>query len=275
MISNRPPGQLFDRYLRVLDIEPKPPSLAALSELIESQMARVPFENISKLYFKKSLGFCGLIEFERYLDGIESNHFGGTCYTTNYRFYRLLEYLGYDMTLCGADMSNPDVHLVSMARLDGREYIVDVGYAAPFTMPLPRDLTEDYIIEHGEDRYVLKPRDKAGRSLLEMYRDGKFRHGYIAKPEARKIEEFNAVIADSFSPEATFMNAVLLTRYWPGRSISIRNLSVIEVDGRNIRISPLAGRKELTEAIEAHFGIVPAISAEAIGEIKAFGDAWD
>jgi arylamine N-acetyltransferase len=246
-----------------------------LRELIEAQMARVPFENISKLYYRKRIGLCGVVNFERFLEGMERDNFGGTCYTTNYYFNLLLKFLGYDIRLCGADMSHPDVHLVSMARLDGCEFMVDIGYAAPFTMPLPRDLGEDFIIEHGEDRYILRPQDAVGRSRMDMYRDGQYRHGYVAKPEAREIGQFAGVIAQSFSEEATFMNAVLLTRHWPGGSISIRNLSVVEVEGAGTRITPLSGREELIGAIEEHFGIAPAISAEAIGEIRAFKDAWD
>jgi len=265
---------LFERYLRILGIEQKPPEFNGLNELVQAQMARVPFENISKLYYKKRLRLRGLIDFERYLDGIERYHFGGTCYANNYYFHLLLKYLGYDIWLCGADMTNPDVHLLSMARLDSREYIIDVGYAAPFTMPLPRDLAMDFSIEHGEDCYVLKPRHKSGRSRMEMFRNGQPFHGYVAKPEPRKIEEFAGVIADSFSDKATFMNAIMLVKFWPGKSLAIRNLSVVETDGNGARSRPLSGRNKLIGEIERLFGIDSEIAAEAIGEIRKFGDAW-
>lgn len=67
-------------------------------------------------------------------------------------------------------MSNPDVHLVSMVNVDEREYLVDVGYAAPFLSPLPRDLATDFIIVLGRDFYVLKPQDAQGSSRMELYR---------------------------------------------------------------------------------------------------------
>ena len=87
-------------------------------------------------------------------------------------------------------MSNPDVHMVSMVNVDGREYLVDVGYAAPFLEPLPRDLATDYSIVLGRDRYVLKPQDAQRCSRLELYRDGNLKHGYLAKPRPKQIGDF-------------------------------------------------------------------------------------
>ena len=43
-------------------------------------------------------------------------------------------------------------------------------------------LPTDHVVELGRDRYVLRPLDAAGCSRLDMYRDGKLRHGYLAKP---------------------------------------------------------------------------------------------
>ena len=74
--------------------------------------------------------------------------------------------------LCGADMKNPDVHIVSMIKIGGRDFIVDCGYAAPFTEPLPVDLKENYVITFGDEKYILNPRDDSGRSKLEQYYKG-------------------------------------------------------------------------------------------------------
>ena len=68
---------------------------------------------------------------DQFLADIENYHFGGTCYTNNYFLKLLLSYLGYDVKLCGADMNRPDVHVVNIVRIEGREFIVDVEYAAP------------------------------------------------------------------------------------------------------------------------------------------------
>ena len=222
------PPELLKRYISLLGVQRRKPSMDALCELVQAHLLRVPFENVSKLYYKKHQGLRGIPNLETFLDGIDRFHFGGTCYSNNYYLYQLLANLGYQNRLCGADMSNPDVHLVSIVNLEKREYLIDVGYAAPFLAPMPRDLTTDYTIVLGRERYVLKPQDERGCSRMELYRDGNLNHGYLAKPAPRQIYEFEQVIADSYREDATFMNALLLARFFPNRSLVIHNLTVIE-----------------------------------------------
>lgn len=266
---------LLERYRKILEIEPAAPNLETLTSLVKAQMRRIPFENISKLYYMHRRDLRGLIDFELFLDGIEAHNFGGTCYSTNYYFAVLLRSLGYEVKLCGADMANPDVHIVSMVKLDSREYLVDVGYAAPFLEPMPVDLEEDYEIRCGDDKYVLKPRDENGRSRMDMYRGGELLHGYSINQNPREIGYFENVIADSFGENATFMNAVLLVRFYDDRILSIRNLTVLEAGGTESRIRKLANRAELVENIETLFGISAGIADEAVRHVNTFKDAWD
>jgi arylamine N-acetyltransferase len=265
---------LAARYLEALGLVRRAPGVEALSEIVRAHMLRVPFENVSKLYNLKVHGRRHLPTLREYLDGIERFHFGGTCYANNYHLNCLLRALGYDAALCGADMSDPDVHLVSIVRLDGREFIVDVGYAAPFLAPLPRDLLEDHVVELGGGRYVLSPQDAEGRSRLSFYRDGVPKHGYRVKPRARRIEDFAGVIADSYRETATFMNAILLARFFDDRSLVIHNLTVIENSGTESRMRPLRDRDELVHAVEEHFGIPPEPLIAALEGLGTLGDAW-
>lgn len=250
------------------------PGAEALAELVAAHVMRVPFENVSKLYRKKRLRFTGLPSIEQFLEGIEQCHFGGTCYSNNFHLYTLLASLGYRVRLCGADMTNPDVHMVIMVDVDGREYLVDGGYAAPFLSPLPRDLGEDFVIALGRDRYVLKPQDEAGCSRLEMYRDGVVKHGYLAKPTPRKIEDFGGVIADSFRASATFLNALLLARFYGDRSVVIHNLTLIESRGTEATIRCLSSREELVGEVERQFGMPREVVGEAVSELHELVDAW-
>ena len=179
---------LIERYLHLLGVTREKPGLQALSKLVFAHLTRVPFENVSKLYRWKCQGLDGLPNLPQFLDGIEQDHFGGTCYTNNFHFYSLLTALEYEVKLCSADMATPDVHMASVVRVEGRDYLVDTGYAAPFLSPIPLDLESDYLIELGRDRYVLKPQDEFGQSRLELYREGKLKHGYLLKPQPRTIE---------------------------------------------------------------------------------------
>jgi len=262
------------RYLAILEVAPAEPSLQALRELVAAHLMRIPFENVSKLYYHRRLKLVNLPDIRLYLDGIEKYHFGGTCYSNNYHFHLLLRSLGYEAKLCAADMKTPEVHAVSMIMIDGCEYLVDTGYAAPLLEPIPRDLATDYETTLGRDRYVLKTQDAHGCSRLELYRDGVLRHGYLAKPAARKIEDFSKVIAGSFSADATFLNSILLARFYPGRSVVIHNLTLIESEGHKSNVHALANRDELIAAIEQRFGIPREIVSEAVGILGDMQDAW-
>lgn len=264
---------LIERYLRLLGTTRKKPGLQALSELVFAHLTRVPFENISKLYRWKRQGLAALPTLPQFLDGIEQNHFGGTCYTNNFHFYTLLTALEYNVKLCSADMATPNVHMASMVRVEGHDYLADTGYAAPFLSPLPLDLDGDYVIELGRDRYVLKPRDEFGQSRLELYREGKLKHGYLLKPEPRTIEDFQAVIADSFRPDATFLNSILLARFWRGSSTVLHNSVLIESWGPEWSEHSLR-REEVAATIYNDFGIPTEVAAVAIEGLQEFQDAW-
>jgi len=265
---------LVARYLEILGVSRKPPSPEALTELVAAHLTRVPFENISKLYYKKRLRLAYLPTIRMYLDGIEQCRFGGTCYANNFYFYSLLASLGYQVKLCAADMATPDVHAVSMVTVGEHDYLVDTGYAAPFLSPLPRDLRSNYVVALGRDRYVLKPQDANGGSRLELHRDGRLKHGYLAKPAAKKIEDFSRVIGDSFRPDATFLNSILLARFYPGRSIVIHNRSLIESDGDKSVLHPLQDSGAVVAAIQEHFEMPRDVVTEALADLNELQDAW-
>jgi arylamine N-acetyltransferase len=267
-------AQIFERYLSILGVEAEPPSLEHLRRLVRAQITRVPFENISKLYLKKTQGASHIPELATYLDGIARYNFGGTCYANNFHFCELLRHLGYDVDLCGADMSKPDVHIVSIVHLDDREHLVDVGYGAPFYDPIARDLDLEQEVVFGENRFVLHTKDDLGRSRMDHYRDNQLIHGYVAKHEPREIEYFEEVIRDSYSDAATFMNAVVVERFFPDRSVRIHNFKLIESTPGGASTIRLAGRNELAEALEFHCGFPIDIVREAIAGIALEADIY-
>ncbi len=265
----------LQRFLGLLGLPARAPSLEALRQIVLSHMATIPFENISKLIRWKTTKQTDLPSLTEYLDGIEQYHFGGTCYTNNYYLMILLGSLGYDVRLCGADMSNPDVHIVNLVRVESREFLVDCGYASPLTEPLPRDLLEDFVIECANDRYVLRPQDSEGRSRLEFYRDGVARHSYIVKPRPRQIEEFNKVIADSFLPSATFMKAVLITRFASESSDVVHNMEYIATRGGKSSRSRFRSVEELAFCIQDVFGMPEELVRSALDGFSFDGDPWE
>jgi len=107
-----------------LGLTRRDPSLEAFRELLTGHLTKIPFENISKLYYRKRLGLVSLPDIRLYLDGIEKYYFGGTCYSNNYHFHLLLRSLGYEAKLRAADMRTPEVHVLNMITTGGHSIIV-------------------------------------------------------------------------------------------------------------------------------------------------------
>jgi arylamine N-acetyltransferase len=172
-------------------------------------------------------------------------------------------------------MTNPDVHMVNIVSIENKDYLVDVGYAAPFFYPIPLDLNKEYKISLGADEYVLIPKSLKGYSELKMFRNGCIKHGYCVKPNARSISEFETVIKDSFRESATFLNAILLVRFGWKSSIRIHNFSLIESHDQNSKKIEIKNKEELIDNIFRYFAIPKEIIAESIGLITNFEDAWN
>ncbi|MBI5403790.1 MAG: arylamine N-acetyltransferase [Ignavibacteriae bacterium] len=260
----------FERYLRLLGISKRKPSINYLRKIVRAHMMRIPFENISKLFYWKTISQNKLLSLRMFLDGIEKYNFGGTCYVNNYYFNQLLNYLGFKVKLCGADMDNPNVHIVNIVTIGKKEFLIDVGYIAPFFEPIPGNLAKDYTVSLGADKFVLKPKDKRNRSRLIMYRNGKQVHGYLVNPELKKIKDFSEVIRSSFRKDALFLNSVLVVRYVSDISMVIHNLSYVESKGKTSKKSKLKSLKDLIFRIEKSTGIPSEISSIALRGVPIF-----
>lgn len=266
-------NDLFEKYLDLLGIKKSTPTYDFLCKVVKAHLIKIPFENISKLLYKKQ-GLNNIPDFKTFLDGIKKYNFGGTCYTNNYYLYCLLDHIGFEIKLCGADMKSPDVHIISMVNIENQEYIVDVGYAAPFYEPLPRYLREIFNVSLGNEKYIVKPIDEFGRTTIEQHSDGRLQHWYIAKPETRQIEEFGGVIKDSYSDAATFMNAIRITKFTGSGSLVLKNQYFTETINGNSSTTKI-NLEDIPLLIQENFEMPLSVVNKAIGHFKELKDIYD
>ena len=247
---NRARDAVIDRYLRLLGISESPAGYDGLRALVRAHLVRVPFENVSKLLLYAREGSGRPITLPEFLDGIEHGDFGGTCYSSNPFLAELLRAVGYDAVLLGADMSTPDVHTSIRARLDAREYHIDVGYAGPFDAPIPLDTSSEIVF--GGSRYVFGP--APGGHEMAVYVGDEQVHRYLVHEPPRPHSFFFGTIAGSFEPGRTFMRCLRITKFLEnGGAVELRNrrlLRLTHAGGTETLVNSLA---ELRRAVEQEF----------------------
>ena len=105
---------------------------------------------------------------------------------------------------------------------------------------------------------------------MELYRDGSLKHSYSVNPVPRQIQEFDQIIVDSYREDSTFMNALLLARFFPDRSLVLHNLTVIESQGTSSRSRILTSRDELVQAAYEYFAIPKEFTRDVVNDIGQF-----
>jgi len=261
-------NSIFNNYLTVLNVPRRNPSLKYLKELTTSQLINIPFENISKLHYFHSNGLKTIPDIELYLSGIQENNFGGTCYSNNYHFNQLLNFLGFEAWLSGADMNIPDAHLVNIVCIGSEKYLVDVGYGAPFFDPFPTSIKNVCSIIHGNDKYSFFPMNDNGYLELKHFRNNDQKHGYSVKPQRRLLNEFSKVIEDSFTKSATFLNRITIIKFDDTSSKSVKNYSFITVKDNKVDKKELLSVEEIVRTIAGKFNIPYNIVRETLNSIK-------
>ncbi len=268
----------YSRYLRLLGVDSQPSGLDGLRTLVRSHLLRVPFENISKLLLFSREGAGRPIALTEFLDGLEHHDFGGTCYSSNPFLAELLAALAYDATLFGADMSRPNVHTSIRVRLEGHDYHVDAGYAAPFFDPIDLGLLP-YEVTCGRDRYLFTAAG-CGHEMT-VFTDGVRRHGYVVHPPARGASFFHPVILDSFAPGRTFMRCLRITRFLEQGAVELRNCRLTRVQGATVTERTLRSMTELRRAVDEEFLMPRCRIEDAVATLEQlngrdfFGPGWD
>ena len=258
---------LVERYLRLLGLDDPPAGLASVREIVRRHLCRIPFENISKLLLVGREGAGRPIALAEFLDNIEYYDLGGTCYSCNPFLAWLLRELGHDADLLGADMSKPDVHTSIRVRLDGDEYHVDVGYAAPFRRPI-RLSALPWETALGPWRYVFDRGGSEGVYAMSVFGGAERVHGYVVHPPARSREYFDPIVMDSFRPGQTFLTCLRITRFFDDGAVELKNAVLSNYRGAESAQRTLRNMAELRAAMENDLAMPRCPIEEAVAVLE-------
>jgi len=254
-----------DRLLSILGVIAEPPSPPALRALTRSFQTTVPFDNIAKLLSLKGPVEERIPTFERYVDNIERFGLGGTCLTNNPYFKILLDHLGYNAELCGADMSKRNVHTCVRVFLASRQYHVDVGYGAHLLEPLDVDELPAAVVL-GDFKYTIEM--KGNRLEVGEWDGGKRRHGYVVNPGPMSGEDFRCAVLDSYLPGSTFLNCLRIVKQTDSSMLSLTNRRVTTISAEGKVSKEFGTLVELEEFIGETLGMPDAPVRAALDVLR-------
>ena len=131
--------------------EAPPPSLEGLTLLQDYHMRHVPFENLDVI-----LGRPLDLSVEALFEKIVTRRRGGYCFELNTLYARLLREIGFDpvpmmarVWLRDPPATPPRTHLVHRVKIDGQDWITDVGFGGRAAR-MPMKIQTGYEVEDGD-----------------------------------------------------------------------------------------------------------------------------
>jgi N-hydroxyarylamine O-acetyltransferase len=242
---------LVAAYLRRLGLDERPAATAeVLRNLHRAHLERVPFENLDI-----QLGIPIELDAHRFAEQIAVGGRGGFCYQLNGAFALLLDALGFAVELLEARVHSPSGlggpfgHLCLRVRLDGRPYLVDVGFGrGSFDEPIALVAEIEQVDSAG--LFVLCP---AEGGALDMRCDGT--EEYRVALAARVLEDFEPGCRyHQTSPESAFTRASVCSIRTPEGRTTLSGTRLVETTlaGREERE---LDRAELGDVLVRRFGI--------------------
>lgn len=248
----------LDAYFRRIGYPgPRETTLPVLAALQLQHTQAVPFENLDVL-----LGQVISLEPAAIAAKIIGAGRGGYCFEQNTLLAAALRTLGFEVTPLLArvrrnappELRTPLTHMVLRVDLDGRPWLVDVGFGAVGpTAPIALDSPAEQASPHEPRRLVrlgdrLMHQARLGDEWVDVYE-------FTLEPQGPLDFELGNWFSCTH-PRAHFRNNLVVTRVdGPRRHIVFnREYTVREPDGRAEK-RPIATRAELLELLARHFGL--------------------
>ena len=217
----------FDLYLQRLGYDHMPaPTLETLGELQLRHVCRFTFESLSTL-----LRLPVPIDLASVERKILHEGRGGYCYELNQTFMVLLQHLGYQVrgitgrVVMGGpeDAFTPRSHRLTLLQLDGRRYIVDVGFGGMVpTAPLLLDTEQEQATPHEPYRITRQE----GSYTLRARVAGEWRAMYVFDLQMQGEVDYemgNWYV--STHPASPFFGQLMAARIGPGVRHTLHNAS--------------------------------------------------
>ncbi|TYR79470.1 arylamine N-acetyltransferase [Priestia megaterium] len=197
-------------FTRFLAKKTTVPTYENLEFLQEKHMLHVPFENLDVIS-KTPI----ITDLERIFEKVVINLRGGFCYELNGLFGWLLRDIGYNTYYVSATVKKPDgswtmegSHATNLVTVDGKDYIVDVGFGDSVRKPMP--LTGEVITDISGSYRMMKLNETTYD--FQHLEQGNWKTLYRVSTVEKELSDF-APMCDfnQTSPDSPFTHKRLVT----------------------------------------------------------------
>ena len=195
-----------ENYLRRIGIEHShfPANEESLRFLQKQHLLNVPFENLD-IHWKRRI----ILDTTRFYEKVVGEGRGGFCYVLNGLFCELLNEIGFQVRMISARVAKGDGdfgaeydHMAILADINGKEFLVDVGFGAFTAEPIKFDLDVEQVDDNGV--FLIRKYDSDYFEVVK--KDGSvWKSEYIFKDLARDLNEFTEMCNfHQISPDSHF-----------------------------------------------------------------------
>ncbi len=230
------------------------PTLTTLRQLHRLHLRAVPFENLD-IHLGRPIN----LDVDALFQKIVGCRRGGFCYELNGLFAEMLRALGFDLDLLSARVAHQDGsfgrefdHLLLRVRIDGRDWIADVGFGDSFLEPL---LLYGYEQDCCGTLYLIDtPQENL---LLLRHENGQWRQQYLFTTASRRLEDFQEMcVYHQTSPMSSFTRGRIVSRATADGRITLSDMRLIETRRGAREERSLGSNAEYLEILDQSFGIV-------------------
>ncbi|MDQ3180852.1 MAG: arylamine N-acetyltransferase [Acidobacteriota bacterium] len=263
-----------EKYLQRIGTEQTDfvPNLDNLKHLQRRHLLNIPFENLD-IHWKKPIDLSS----ESLYRKIVENRRGGFCYELNGLFFELLQNTGYESKRVSARVSDGKGnfgqefdHLAIITRIEGEDYLVDVGFGDFFAEPIKFVLGEEQTDANGT--FLIRKFDEKYFEVAKKNEES-FISQYIFTLQERSLSEFGDMcLFHQTSPDSHFTQNKVCSLMHTGGRKTLTDKKFITTKATQKKEVAINSEEEFEEILEREFGIKPPVQFEpknAVGRMTA------
>jgi len=246
------------QYLQRIDINHiPPPTLESLFLLQKKHLLNTPFENLDILRGRKII-----LEEKKLFKKIVLEKRGGFCHELNGLFFLLLKNLGFQVKRISAQVygsnntfGKPYDHTAIIAKIDSKEYLVDVGFGKFTFEPLKFEL--DLVQTDGYNFFKITKLNHRFHVVMIQEDDGNWKYGYKFTKKHREVKEYIPMCNWlQTSPESHFTQQKRITIPTKnGGRITLADEVLKITKGKKVTEKSVKSEEEFYQYLKKYFGI--------------------